>query len=103
MIHRRPQAVEAIIDQAAYIGQDSPAAAERFLDAVEVTFADLEKTPRLGRSYESEHPRLTDLRVWRVKGFPKYLIFYRPVPDGIEIIHLLHGARDIPKALQDEV
>jgi toxin ParE1/3/4 len=25
-----------------------------------------------------------------------YLIFYRPISDGIEIVRVLHGARDIP-------
>jgi hypothetical protein len=25
----------------------------------------------------------------------KYLIFYRPIDDGIELIRVLHGARDI--------
>ena len=28
-------------------------------------------------------------------GFPNYLIFYRPVESGIEIIRVLHAKRDI--------
>ncbi|MGH9438287.1 MAG: type II toxin-antitoxin system RelE/ParE family toxin, partial [Terriglobia bacterium] len=31
-----------------------------------------------------------------VKDFPKYLIFYRPIRDGIEVVRVIHGARDIP-------
>lgn len=31
-----------------------------------------------------------------------YLIFYRPLPDGIEILRVLHGARDIAAILFDE-
>lgn len=30
-----------------------------------------------------------------MKGFPKHLIFYRNVAQGIEIIRLVHGASDI--------
>jgi len=34
-----------------------------------------------------------------LRGFPvgNYLVFYRPASDGIEIIRVLHGARDIPE------
>ena len=27
-------------------------------------------------------------------GFRNYRIFYRPVTDGVVIVHVLHGARD---------
>ena len=33
--------------------------------------------------------------MWRVKDFPKHLVFNRPIKDGVEIIRVLHGARDI--------
>jgi toxin ParE1/3/4 len=33
--------------------------------------------------------------VWRVKDFEKYLIFYRPQKDGIDVLRIIHGARDI--------
>jgi len=34
-----------------------------------------------------------------LRGFPvgNYVIFYQPVDDGIEIVRVLHGARDIPE------
>jgi toxin ParE1/3/4 len=25
-----------------------------------------------------------------------YIIFYRPIDDGIEVVRILHGARDLP-------
>ncbi len=53
MIKRRPRAIYAIIDAAEYIGRNSPAAAERFLDAVETSLARLEEMPGLGRRYDS--------------------------------------------------
>jgi len=33
--------------------------------------------------------------MWRVKDFPKHLIFYRPIKDGVEVIRVLHSSRDI--------
>ena len=47
-------------------------------------------------------PRLTGLRVFPVRGFPKHLIFYRPVADGIELVRVLHGARDVAAILAEE-
>jgi plasmid stabilization system protein ParE len=37
-----------------------------------------------------------------VKGFQSYLIFYRPAGDDLEVVRFLHGARDLPRLLEDE-
>jgi toxin ParE1/3/4 len=29
-----------------------------------------------------------------------YLIFYRPEADGVQVIRILHGRRDIPKLFE---
>jgi toxin ParE1/3/4 len=42
------------------------------------------------------------VRVWHVKGFDKHLVFYRPVKGGVEILHVFHGAQDIPTILATE-
>ena len=51
--------------------------------------------------YEHEHPTLAGVRVFPVSRFKKYLVFYRPVADGIEILRVLHGARDIDDLLAE--
>ena len=103
MIKRRPRAIYAIIEMAEYIGQNSPASAERFMDATEAAFEQLEAMPGMGHLYDSSNSRLAGVRVWSVKGFPNHLIFYRPFEAGIEILHLLHGARDIGAILAEEL
>lgn len=35
-------------------------------------------------------------------GFEKHLIFHRPIPEGIEVVRVLHGAPDLA-GLFDEV
>jgi hypothetical protein len=30
-----------------------------------------------------------------VSGFDNYLTFYRPIPEGVQVLHVYHGARDI--------
>jgi len=42
------------------------------------------------------------VRMIAVKGFKNYLLFYLEQETSIDIIRVLHGARDIPEALQLE-
>jgi len=37
----------------------------------------------------------------RIKSFPKHLIFYRPLPDGAEVIRVIHGARNIEDLFEE--
>lgn len=99
MIRRHPRADLAIIELAEFIGLDSLDAAERFLDAVETSFALVHQNPGVGRLLELRSERLADLRVWPVRGFPNHLIIYRQFAEGIDIVHVLHGARDTDSAL----
>jgi toxin ParE1/3/4 len=73
----------------------------RFLDAFDETVAKLAPMPGTGAPYESPHPRLQNVRTWPVAGFQKYLIFYRPIEGGIEVLRVLHGARDLDVALEE--
>src|SRR5262245_41601013 len=95
-------AEEDLAEAYVHIGSDSPASAERLLDAVEHAVAVLLSKPRTGRAREFRSPRAHGLRSWVVRGFENYLIFYRPQPGGIEVVRFVHGARDIPSLLDDE-
>jgi toxin ParE1/3/4 len=44
-------------------------------------------------------PSLRRLRRWRVGGFDSWLIFYLPKCEGVEVVHVMHGARDIERLL----
>jgi toxin ParE1/3/4 len=84
-----------------YIARDNPDAAARFIEAGHETFKTLAETPGLGRLRKFHNPRLKFVRLWMVSGFDNYIIFYRPVSNGIEVLHVYHGARNI-EALFDE-
>jgi len=45
-------------------------------------------------------PEFRDVRMWRVRGFEMYLIFYFPRPDGIAIERVIHAARDYQRVLK---
>ena len=98
----RRVAEEDLTDAYLHIGADSPTAAERLLDAVEEAVQLLLENARVGRLREFRSPPAQGIRSWGVRGFESYLIFYRPDGENIEIVRLIHGARDIPRLLKDE-
>lgn len=73
--------------------------ARRFLDAASKTFQELAETPHMGPLCGFERPSLRRLRRWRIEGFENWLIFYQPKRTGVEIVHVIHGARDIETLL----
>ena len=94
-IVRRPSALEDLVDLADHIALDNIEAASRFLKAAEESFRDLERMPLMGSAREYRNSEFSAIRMWRVKGFRRYLIFYRPIEDGIEIVRVIHSSRDI--------
>jgi plasmid stabilization system protein ParE len=42
-----------------------------------------------------------DLRKCSVDGFADILVFYRVDADMVEVIRVLHGARDLPSILRE--
>src|SRR5437868_14398134 len=92
-------ALRDLEDVSEHIRQDSPRAALRFLEAAERTFNLLAGEPLMGRGYQAEDPHLSGLRCSRISGFENYLVFYQPVAGGIEVVRVIHGARDIPSVL----
>ena len=77
-----------------HIADDNPDAATRVIESVYETFKTLAATPGLDRLRKFRNPRLKGVRSWLVSGFGNYLIFYRAIPEGIEVLHVYHGARD---------
>lgn len=96
-----PRASLDLDQQVAYIAKDNLDVALRFFDSARQT-SQLAHTPDIGRLYEVPNPRLSGLQKWSVKGFEKYLIFYRLQDDRLEVVRILHAARDIPTILEQE-
>lgn len=72
-----------------FIAQDDPEAADRFHDLLLSKFLALAKHPLMGRARDELR---SDMR-----GFPvgNYIIFYRDTPECLEVVRVLHGARDL--------
>jgi toxin ParE1/3/4 len=94
LVYRTSQALLDLTEIALRIAEENPTAADRWIDSID------EKCQMLARASEIGRKR-PDLAV-DLRSFPvgKYVIFYRPVSDGVQIIRVLHGARDIPSLFE---
>ena len=92
-IERTSKAQSDLVDIWLYIANDSPAAADKFLDQIDSICELLSASPVLGRSREELGRNL--------RSFPvgDYLIFYRPIRSGIVVVRVLSGYRDLDKLL----
>jgi toxin ParE1/3/4 len=101
----RPAAREDILRQFRYylIEKDADAAAKRFLEAVEAAIEDVARHPEMGVRKILKNPVLQGLRTWPVKGFPSMRIYYLSPTDGLRVVRVLHGRRDVDTMLEEDV
>jgi toxin ParE1/3/4 len=92
----RPKALADLADIWAYIAEDSIRHADILADRLNREFRMLARQPELGRA----RPEL----LANLRSFPvgQYVIFYISRRRGIEIIRVLHGARDLKPIFEDE-
>jgi len=98
----RPQAREDLTAHTLWIARESERRAHTFLDRIESTLQQLRIFPELGTSRDWLAPRCRGIRFIPVKDFPRYYIFYRPMDESIEVIRILHAARDTGTLLVGE-
>jgi len=100
----RPGVDDDILELAEYLIDRSEETARRFIDAAQKTLKDIARSPGLGSPKDfGDDPSLQGIRSWRVEGFPNHLIYYRLVPDGVEVLAVFHGASDVINWLKRRV
>jgi toxin ParE1/3/4 len=83
------QAQEDLIDIWLHIAADDPGAADRVLDRLEQAAMNLAENPRMGPARDDIRPGL------RYLVSDTYLILYQLAEDGVEIVRVVHGRRDL--------
>jgi toxin ParE1/3/4 len=71
-----------------HIAHDNEPAADKVIRKIFDTIGLLTKEPLMGRLREELRPQIRSFAV------APYIIFYCPQPDAIEIVRILHNARD---------
>jgi toxin ParE1/3/4 len=70
--------------------------ADAFIETIDQKFHLLAEQPNMGR--------LRDELVEDLRSFPvgRYIVFYLSLPKGVEIVRVLHGARDLDALFHEE-
>lgn len=99
----RPKADRDLDEQAYFLATEaSPEIGHRFLLAAHETFGLLAASPHMGWKSRLKHPELTTLRVFRITGFKRILVFYRLHDDEVEILRIVHASRNLRTLLHRE-
>lgn len=101
VVHKTGLATADIEELVDYFRREAgPAVALRFIDNAERAFDQILALPGIGVLLGLDELPYEDIRRWHIDGFERLLILYRPVGDGIEVVRVLHTARNIPAILQ---
>ena len=87
IFQKTAQAEEDLIDIWLYIAQDNPVAADHLLDTFEEKGWMLADHPALGQE------RSDIAEDFRYLPVGRYLMLYRMIPDGIELVRVVQGMR----------
>jgi toxin ParE1/3/4 len=69
--------------------------ASRWEKAVTAALLRIQKHPQSGSPCNFSSEELRNIRFISIAGFPKHLAFYRYRSDKIEVLRIVHGARDL--------
>ena len=93
-IHWEPQATDDARGIWLYIASDSLPRADAWLERLLDKVALLESNPALGPPRDELLPDLRSITLGQ------YLIFYRPMAGGIDVVRILHGSRDVTREMR---
>ena len=93
---RRPRAAEDIAAVWDFIADDNPDAADHWVDQLDTQLRLLATQPLMGRARDELAPGI------RSFPFGRYLVFYLPIGDGIDVVRVMHGTRDVDTAFGED-
>ena len=92
-VTRRPQAEADILDIWDYIAEDSLDQADRWVDGLDEKLRLWAGQPLMGRERVELMPGL------RSFPFGRYVVFYTALPDGIDVVRVMHSSRELDSGL----
>ncbi len=89
-VAKRPRFLLDLAEELTWL-KDSAGAdvAERWYDALVVTIQFLRKNPYVGREREDLRP--AGIRSWRIRGFPRWLVFYGVSDEGMVVFYRIRS------------
>lgn len=90
-VTRRPEAEADILEIWDFIADDSVSEADRWIDRLDEKLRLWATQPTIGRSRDELAPGL------RSMPFGRYVVFFTPLADGIDVVRVLQAARDVDR------
>jgi len=90
-----PEALQDLQDVWDFIAADNAAAADKLEEEFFKAFEQLARRPGMGHTRSDLSER--DIRFWLVGS---YLVVYRSLPAALQIVGVLHGARDVVEIIR---
>ena len=95
----RPQARQEVAELLASIRAANPAAADDVRDEVQRTLERLDANPLSGSRLRVRNPNVRGLRFANVRRYPQFVILYLPTADGVEVLHVVRGRRNLSRMI----
>jgi len=88
-----PAAEDDLLEIWVGLAANNVSAAERLMDDLDAATQNLATQPLIGKARREFGPG--------IRSFPvrDYVIVYRPILDGVELVRVVHGARDLERLL----
>lgn len=90
-VTRRPEAEADILEIWDFIADDSVSEADRWIDRLDEKLRLWATQPTIGRLRDELAPGL------RSMPFGRYVVFFTPLADGIDVVRVLQAARDVDR------
>lgn len=97
-----PRADRDFSEVLAYLAEKSPHMVHPFIDALFGAIRLLEEYPEIAPAMEAPSAYQDGMRVWPVRNFEKWCIFYTISPDEIIVVRVLHASRDMEALLNED-
>ncbi|MDP6719343.1 MAG: type II toxin-antitoxin system RelE/ParE family toxin [Pirellulaceae bacterium] len=94
LVIKSPEAAEDLHQIWLFIAMDNIDAADRLIDAIDDQLKGTAEMPLSGRARDELRPGLRSVPVGNS------LLVYRPIENGIELVRVIHGARDIERLFE---
>jgi toxin ParE1/3/4 len=98
-LYRRSVADADVLSAIEFYLENAASYVDAFINELEQAYLHIEAYPASGSPRYAVELDIPELRAWKLNKFP-FVIFYIDIDGKIEVLRVLHEARDIPSTLE---
>ncbi|NTW83376.1 MAG: type II toxin-antitoxin system RelE/ParE family toxin [Chlorobiaceae bacterium] len=97
VILKRPVVIDDLAEIWSYIAVESEKRADALIDTFDWKFKEIAECPVTGKNRDELYRGLMSLPIGR------HIVFYLIIPEGIEVIRVLHAAREVSFQFEPDI